>query len=110
MNKDRELNLLVDLESGRIWVPKMGTHLTPSEIRLLAVLNRREGRPTPLEFLINELNRDPAGSGGGNPRYHIFNLRRKLEHTREQPVIITRPGIGYYLVPGRVHFIGGADK
>jgi len=109
MKKENQINLLVDLESGRIWVPKMGTHLTPSEIRLLRILYRREGRPTPVEFLIDELNRDPTGSGGGNPRYHIFNLRRKLEHTRDHPVILTRPGIGYCLVPGRVHFIGGGD-
>ena len=71
MNKDRELNLLVDLESGRIWVPKMGTHLTPSEIRLLAVLNRREGRPTPLEFLINELNRSGRERRRQSPLPHI---------------------------------------
>ena len=110
MNNNCERNLLVDLDSGRIWIPKTGTRLTPSEIRLLSILSRREGRPTPVEYLIDELNRDPTGSGGGNPRYHIFNLRRKLEHTREHPVIINRPGIGYLLVPGRMRIIGGADK
>ncbi|MGE5544679.1 MAG: helix-turn-helix domain-containing protein [Bacillota bacterium] len=107
MSKDHNRNLLVDLDSGGIWVPKADTHLTSSEIRLLIILRRREGRPIPLEFLVTELNQDPTGSGGGNPRFHISNLRRKLEHTPERPVIVTRTGIGYCLVPGRLHFIGG---
>ncbi len=102
--KDRIL--LVDLEKGEIWVRKAGIHLTSSEIRVLALLRRREGRPVPLEILITDLNKDPTGCGGGNPRFHISNLRRKLDHTEDSPVIITRPGIGYYLVPGALYFIG----
>ena len=109
-NKAENRNLLVDLDTGRIWVPKAETHLTPSEMRLLIVLRHREGRPIPLEILVTELNQDPTGCGGGNPRFHIFNLRRKLEHTQEHPVIITRPGIGYCLVPGKLYFIGGPLK
>jgi|GEM_PF-1329666 len=108
MRKDHDRNLLVNLDDGRIWVPKAETHLTPSEIRLLIVLRRRKGRPVPAEILVTELNRDPTGCGGGNPRFHISNLRRKLEHSQEHPVIITRPGIGYCLVPGRLHLIGGS--
>ncbi len=95
---------LVDIERGEIWVRRAGIRLTPAEIRLLGVLKRREGRPVPLRILEAELDSDPAGAGGGSPRYHILNLRRKLGHSDEWPIITTYSGIGYALVPGALRF------
>lgn len=95
--------MMVDLERGEIWVKDNDNRLTSAEMRLLAILYRREGRPITVEMLAEELDRDPAGCGGGNPRFHISNLRRKLGHSPDRPVIATRTGIGYYLVPGSIN-------
>ncbi|WP_054696014.1 winged helix-turn-helix domain-containing protein [Syntrophomonas palmitatica] len=102
----RRQEIMVDLERGEIWVKDNENRLTPAEMRLLALLCRREGRPITVEMLAQTLDSDPAGCGGGNPRFHITNLRRKLGHNPENPVIATRTGIGYYLVTGAVTFIG----
>lgn len=104
--RQQGVEMMVDLERGEIWVKDNDNRLTPAEMRLLAILYRREGRPITVEMLAEELDRDPAGCGGGNPRFHISNLRRKLGHSPDSPVIATRIGIGYYLVPGSIHVKG----
>lgn len=105
MRKIESQELLIDIEKGEIWLSKAHYRLTPAERRILTELKRREGRPVPLHILAAELDRDPAGFGGGNPRFHILNLRRKLGHSEERPVIKTTKGGGYYLVPGSLSFI-----
>jgi DNA-binding response OmpR family regulator len=104
MGKIESPALLVDIEKGEIWLSKAPHRLTPAERRVLTELKRWEGRPVPLHILAAELDRDPAGDGSGNPRYHILNLRRKLGHSTERPIIQTTNGGGYYLVSGALRF------
>ena len=92
---------MVDLESGDIWV-KSSEKLTGAELRILNLLRRREGKPVTADMLADQV--DPLDFGCGNPRFHISNLRRKLDHSPERQVIETRTGIGYCLVPGSLHF------
>lgn len=100
MNEKENRVLLVDMDRGVIWKIVAQNRLTPAERRLLTLLKRREGRPVSLEKLTAELDQDFTGCGGGNPRFHILHLRRKLGHSEEQPIIENRKGLGYYLVPG----------
>lgn len=100
MNERGNQELLVDNDRGVVWKIILDNHLIPAERRLLTLLKRREGRPVSLDMLIAELEQDFTGCGAGNPRFHILNLRRKLGHSEERPVIKTCKGIGYYLVPG----------
>ena len=93
--------IMVDLERGDIWV-KSSDKLTSAELRILALLNRREGKPVTADMLADQV--DPLDFGCGNPRFHISNLRRKLGHCRERQVIETLKGIGYCLVPGSLQF------
>ncbi len=92
---------MVDLESGDIWV-KSSEKLTGAELRILNLLRRREGKPVTADMLADQV--DPLDFGCGNPRFHISNLRRKLDHSPGRQVIETRTGIGYCLVPGSLHF------
>ncbi len=92
---------MVDLESGVIWV-KSSEKLTGAELRILNLLRRREGKPVTADMLADQV--DPLDFGCGNPRFHISNLRRKLDHSPGRQVIETRTGIGYCLVPGSLHF------
>lgn len=108
--KHKTIEMMVDLERGDIWY-KAGERLTGAELRILSLLQRREGRPVASDLLADQV--DPLDLGCGNPRFHISNLRRKLGHSDAHLVIATRTGIGYVLVPGAVRFIGssgGEDK
>lgn len=106
----RPTEVMVDLDQGNIW-HKTGERLTGAELRILALLFRREGRPVSADLLADQV--DPVDLGCCNPRFHISNLRRKLGHSDDRPVIATRIGIGYYLVLGSLQFTGnlrGEDK
>jgi DNA-binding response OmpR family regulator len=105
VRENRNLALLVDIEKGEIWRSQAQKRLTPAERRVLTLLKNREGRPVPPQVITLELDRDPAGDGGGSPRYHILNLRRKLGHSEDRPIIMTAIGGGYYLVYGALRFI-----
>ena len=93
--------IMVDMERGDIWV-KSSEKLTSAELRILALLRRREGKPVTGDMLADQV--DPLDFGCGNPRFHISNLRRKLDHCQERQVIETLKGIGYCLVAGSVQF------
>jgi DNA-binding response OmpR family regulator len=99
--------MMVDMEWGDIWV-KSEEKLTGAELRILALLRRREGKPVTADMLAEQV--DPLDFGCGNPRFHIFNLRRKLGHSQEKAVIENRTGIGYCLVPGSLNFIGEKEE
>lgn len=100
--RQKPKEIMVDLERGEIWY-KVDERLTGAELRILALLYRREGRPVSADLLADQV--DPIDISCSNPRFHISNLRRKLSHSDNYPVIATRTGIGYYLVPGSVRFI-----
>lgn len=93
---------MVDLERGEIWY-KTDERLTGSELRILSLLFRREGRPVSADLLADQV--DPIEISCSNPRFHISNLRRKLGHSDYHPVIATRTCIGYYLVSGSIRFM-----
>jgi DNA-binding response OmpR family regulator len=108
--KNKPVEMMIDLERGEIWY-KADERLTGAELRILSLLHRREGRPVASDLLADQV--DPLDLRCGNPRFHISNLRRKIGHSNERPVIATRTGIGYYLVPGALRFTGksgGEDK
>ncbi len=94
--------IMVDIEGGEIW-RKVEESLTGAELRILSLLHRREGRPVSADLLADQV--DPIDISCSNPRFHISNLRRKLGHSDYHPVIATRTGIGYYLVPGSIRFM-----
>lgn len=93
--------IMVDMERGDIWV-KSSEKLTGAELRILILLRRREGKPVTADMLADQV--DPLDFSCSNPRFHIFNLRRKLGQCQERQVIETLKGIGYCLVPGAVQF------
>lgn len=100
--RQKPKEIMVDLERGEIW-QKADERLTGAELRILCLLYRREGRPVSADLLADQV--DPIDISCSNPRFHISNLRRKLGHSENYPVIATRTGIGYYLVPGSIRFI-----
>ena len=97
-------NKLILFDECFIWNRDGEQCLTPTELSILWMLKRFEGRPVTNQILASPFSKDPAYYGCGNPKYHIASLRKKLGHSSDNPIILNRRGIGYYLVPGAIRF------
>lgn len=95
--------ILIDLDQGEFYIKDLKRWLTPAEIKLLKILKRREGKPVPVDLLEDELCKDPNGNSFTSVSYHISKLRAKLGHSKDNPIINTKPGIGYTLINGAVN-------
>lgn len=92
----------VDLASRRLTTPAGSHQLTPTEVRLLAVLG------TALDHVVRTdeiLDRVWTDADGADPSYlwvTIRRLRRKLEADPDRPrYLLTERGVGYRLTSGR---------
>jgi DNA-binding response OmpR family regulator len=92
----------VDLASRRVTTPAGSQQLTPTEVRVLAVLGSALDRVVRTDEILDRVWTD---SDGADPSYlwvTIRRLRRKLEADPDRPrTLLTERGVGYRLTSGR---------
>jgi two-component system, OmpR family, KDP operon response regulator KdpE len=94
-------SLSIDLGRRRVSVAGKEVELTPTEYNLLAELARNAGRVMLHEELLSRVWGPEYRDETEYLRAYIRYLRRKLEEDPSHPqYILSRPGIGYYLVAG----------
>ncbi len=94
-------SLSIDLGRRRVSVAGKEVELTPTEYNLLAELARNAGRVMLHEELLSRVWGPEYRGETEYLRAYIRYLRRKLEEDPAHPqYILSRPGIGYYLVAG----------
>jgi len=92
-------DLVVDLDSRRVFARGAEIHLTPLEYRLLTTLVRNVGKMLTHRFLLREVWGAGYSEQTHYPRMLIASLRRKIEDDPADPrYIITEQGVGYRLV------------
>jgi two-component system KDP operon response regulator KdpE len=75
-------------------------HLTPTEWHLLEVLARHPGKLLPQRQLLTEVWGPGYETAGGNLRFYMTQLRRKLEPDPARPrYLLNEPGMGYRFEP-----------
>lgn len=91
-------DLVVDLDSRRVFVRETEVHLTPLEYRLLATLVKNAGKVLTHRSLLREVWGAGYLEQTHYPRMLIASLRRKIEDDPAEPrYIITEQGVGYRL-------------
>lgn len=92
-------SLHLDLQQATVETEKGAIGLTPNELSLLKFFVRHEGQIFSSEALLQKVWGYPAGTGDpASVRWHIKNLRRKIEPQPNQPVYLrTVPHHGYML-------------
>jgi DNA-binding response OmpR family regulator len=92
--------LQVDLARHEVLVDGQSVSLTPSELKLLALLVQRPGHVYARRELMRHLWQSEFVGDEHAAEVHISNLRRKLERDPETPErIVTVRGFGYKLMP-----------
>jgi two-component system, OmpR family, response regulator RegX3 len=92
--------LHLDLERYEATVDGKPVQLTPSELKLLALLSRDPGRVYSRREIMQHLWESTYVGDERACDIHISNLRRKLEREPDTPErILTVRGVGYRLVP-----------
>ena len=94
----------VDLSVRRVTIADGASHvdvrLTPTEWHLLEVMLRHPGKLISQRQLLTEVWGPGYESAGGNLRYYMAQLRRKLEADPGRPRhLLTEPGMGYRFQP-----------
>lgn len=93
--------LLIDLRNEQVRSKEGGVtiRLTPLEWAILRVLVEHFGQPVPMATLARAIYEPtyPMADASHALRTHLSNLRRKLEHDPEQPLIRTVAGQGYMI-------------
>jgi len=91
--------LVVDCNTGDLWIAERHELLTPVEVRLLQHLIANVERPASAEELLHHVWRQDAGVGDpALVRSHIRNLRAKLEADPTTPkLLLTSARQGYTL-------------
>jgi DNA-binding response OmpR family regulator len=88
--------------------PPVPISLTATERRLMTCLSKHDGRPVPLGDLRLEVW---GGSvGADNVKYHLRQLREKLESQPCGLKLLSIRGVGYRLVPAEAMGRGGEDS
>lgn len=94
--------VLIDLAKRAVSREGTPIHLTPIEWELLRVLAVNAGRTMTHRQLFGQVWARSHGDAQQHLRVHVASLRRKLERDSVRPrVIITEPGVGYRLEPGK---------
>ena len=92
-------DLVVDLDSRRVFVREVEVHLTPLEYRLLTTLIKNAGKVLTHRFLLREVWGPGYLEQTHYPRMFIASLRGKIEDDPAEPrYILTEQGVGYRLV------------
>lgn len=92
-------DLVVDVDSRRVFKKEVEVHLTPLEYRLLTTLVKNAGKVLTHRFLLREVWGVGYLEQTHYPRMLIASLRRKLEDDPAEPrYIFTEQGVGYRLV------------
>jgi two-component system response regulator RegX3 len=92
--------LHVDLARHEVSVDGRAVSLTPSELKLLALLVQRPGHVFTRRELMRHLWQSDYVGDEHAAEVHISNLRRKVERDPESPErIVTVRGFGYKLMP-----------
>jgi two-component system KDP operon response regulator KdpE len=91
----------VDLSAKRVTLDSgEDVRLTPTEWHLLEVLIRHPGKLMSQRQLLTEVWGPGYENAGGNLRFYMGQLRRKLEADPARPVhLLTEPGMGYRFEP-----------
>jgi two-component system KDP operon response regulator KdpE len=91
----------VDLTAKRVTMDNgEDVRLTPTEWHLLEVLIRHPGKLMSQRQLLTEVWGPGYDNAGGNLRFYMGQLRRKLEADPARPKhLITEPGMGYRFEP-----------
>lgn len=92
---------MVDLSAKRVTLDSgEDVRLTPTEWHLLEVLIRHPGKLMSQRQLLSEVWGPGYETAGGNLRFYMGQLRRKLEADPARPVhLLTEPGMGYRFEP-----------
>jgi DNA-binding response OmpR family regulator len=92
--------LHLNLKNSTIETEKEVVGLTPNELNLIKHLMQHPNQTFSSEKLLQEVWQYPAGTGDpALVRWHVKNLRRKIEPTSDQPIYLhTVPHHGYMLV------------
>jgi two-component system, OmpR family, KDP operon response regulator KdpE len=88
----------IEVDVGRRRVSREGARiaLTPIEWSLLQVLVEERGRTLTHRQLYERVWGPRTGEARQSLRFHITNLRRKIERDPVDPrIVITEPGVGY---------------
>jgi two-component system KDP operon response regulator KdpE len=92
-------DMVIDLIRRKVTIGDKRIHLTPLEFRLLAYLARRSGRVVPYFELIAQVWGTDLEQYIDSLRWHIHNLRRKIEEDPEYPQhLLSKRGVGYCFV------------
>ena len=95
-------DLVVDLTLRRVMVGGEDVQLTPTEYDLLRLLVTHAGKVLTHGQILKQIWGVAYQEQPHVLRVNISNLRRKIEADPSRPRhIITEPGVGYRLVPGR---------
>ena len=91
--------LTIDYAQHRVMKAGREVALTPTEYRILAYLAQNAGRVVTQDLLLGHVWGAEYVGEGHMLRVNITRLRRKLETDPSHPrYLLTRPGIGYFLV------------
>jgi len=91
--------MYVDFTNNEVKVNRKQVKLTSTELRLLYLLLRNEGRLVTHEGLLNKVWGESYVDARDLLRVHIQHLRQKLGDSTESPsIIVTEHGMGYKFV------------
>jgi len=83
------------------------SRLTPTEVDILRFLHAREGQAVKREEMLQEMWGVQHVAETRTLDNHVARLRRKIELDAKNPaVVLTVPGVGYRLAPGKIALQG----
>jgi two-component system, OmpR family, KDP operon response regulator KdpE len=88
-------DLRIDVASEQVRLAGMEVHLTPTEFALLRELAVNRGKLLSRTHLLRRVWGRAYETETEYVRVYISRLRAKLEAPGSQPLIVTRPGVGY---------------
>jgi len=100
-------DLEVDLASLTARRGVRESRLTPTEVDILRFLHAREGQAVKREEMLQEMWGVQHVAETRTLDNHVARLRRKIELDAKNPtVVLTVPGVGYRLAPGKIALQG----
>src|SRR5690242_1191449 len=92
-------NIEIDENMHMVWRDGAEVQLTPKEYDLLVALAKRRGAADSKRALMYEVWNTTAETGSRTIDQHMFELRRKLEGSRNPRHLLTVRKFGYRLKP-----------